>query len=43
MTKKMNIAEDNVLVLKLGSEPVLNIKRLMADCTTTLDIALPKK
>ena len=26
-TEKMNIVEDNVSVLKLGSEPVLNIKK----------------
>ena len=36
MIEKMNIIEDKVSVLKLGSGPVLNVKKVYADYSATL-------
>ena len=36
MIEKMNIIEDKISVLKLGSGPVLNVKKVYADYSATL-------
>ena len=38
-TEKINIVEDNVLVLKLVSAPVLNIKKFTADCLAAIGLS----